>query len=146
MSGFWRTWLNGWCAVVGLFGVVLAGGAAEATSGPVRMLLDILNGPEPLVIEGPMRFALAVLGAVTIGWSLTLYAAIDAAARLGPMGAPVWRMILGSGMVWFAVDSALSVATGFGLNLIPNTLFVAGLVAPLAAGGLLRLTGSPALS
>ena len=144
MNGFWRTWLNGWCAVVGVFGVVLAGGAAQATSGPVRLLLDILNGPEPLVIEGPMRFALAVLGAVTIGWSLTLYAAIDAAHRLGPMGAPVWRMILASGLVWFVIDSALSVATGFGLNLVPNTVFVAGLVAPLAASGLLRRPAGPA--
>lgn len=145
MSGFWRTWLNGWCAVVGVFGVVLAGGSAEATSAPVRILLDILNGPEPLAIEGPMRFGLAVLGAVTIGWSLTLYAAIDAAHRLGPMGAPVWRMILASGLVWFVIDSALSVATGFGLNLIPNILFVAGLVAPLAAAGVLRPSAAQAL-
>lgn len=137
MSGFWRTWLNVWCVAVGLFGVVLAGGAAEATSGPIRWLLDLLNGPEPLAIEGPMRFCLAVLGAVTIGWSLTLFAAMDAAARLGPMGEPVWRMILASGLVWYVVDSALSLATGFGLNLIPNTLFIAGLIAPLAAGGVL---------
>ncbi|MBA4011066.1 MAG: hypothetical protein C0481_04295 [Phenylobacterium sp.] len=137
MNGFWRKWLNGWCAVVALFGVVLAGGAAEATSGPVRALLDLLNGPEPLQIEGPMRFGLAVLGAVTIGWSLTLFAAIDAAMRLGPLGAPVWRMILASGLVWFVIDSALSLATGFGLNLIPNTIFIAGLIAPLAASGAL---------
>jgi hypothetical protein len=145
MIGFWRTWLNGWCAVVALFGILLAGGAAEATSGPVRALLDLLNGPELLVIDGPMRFALAVLGAVTIGWSLTLYAAIDAARRLGPAGGPIWRMILASALVWFVIDSALSMATGFSLNLIPNTLFVAGLIAPLAAGGVLRPSTAQAL-
>lgn len=145
MSGFWRTWLNVWCATVALFGVVLAGGAAEPTSGPVRALLDLLNGPEPLVIEGPMRFCLAVLGAVTIGWSLTLFAAIDAAVRLGSAGRPVWTMILASGLVWYVIDSALSLATGFGLNLIPNTLFIAGLIVPLAACGVLGLPARQAL-
>lgn len=138
MNGFWRRWLMAWCAVVGLFGLVLAGGAAPATSRPVRLLLDLLNGPEPLVIDGPMRFCPAVLGAVTIGWSLTLATAIEAAVRLGPAGRPIWAMILASGLVWYVIDSALSLATGFGLNLIANTLFIAGLIVPLAAGGVLR--------
>jgi hypothetical protein len=146
MNGFWRKWLTAWCAAVGVFGVVLAAGASAATSGPVAALLDLLNGPEPLVIEGPMRFALAVLGAVTIGWSMTLAAAIEGAVRLGRDGRPIWMMILASGLLWYVIDSALSVATGFGLNVIPNTLFIAGLIAPLAASGVLRSRALPQAS
>ena len=43
MNGFWKTWLNIWCLGVGLFGLVLAGGAFAATSGPVERLLEIFD-------------------------------------------------------------------------------------------------------
>lgn len=136
MSGFWRTWMVGWCWVVAAFGALLAGGATPATSGPARLLLEILNGPAAVTLDDTARFSLAVLGAVTIGWSLTLLAAIEAACQLGAQGRPVWRMIAISIGVWYVIDSLLSVGTGFGLNMIPNTVLTVAFLTPII--GLLR--------
>lgn len=144
MSGFWRKWLSVWCWAVGLFGVVLAGGAFEATSGPTRTLLDILNGPADITLDGAMPFSLAVLGAVTFGWSLTLAAAIRAAQQLDAQARPIWVMLTSSVVAWWAIDSALSIATGFGLNAIPNTLFLAAFLAPLLRSGVLGERGARA--
>lgn len=137
MSTFWRNWLSIWCWAVGLFGVVLAGGAFAATSGPARLLLDILNGSADIALDGAMPFGLAVLGAVTLGWSLTLMAAIQAADQLGARGRSVWVMLIGGVTAWFVIDSALSIATGFGLNVIPNTLLAATFLVPVLRSGVL---------
>lgn len=136
MSGFWRTWMVGWCWVVAAFGALLAGGAAPATSGPVRLLLEVLNGSAAVTLDDTARFSLAVLGAVTIGWSLTLLAAIEAACQLGARGRPVWRQIAISVGAWYVIDSFLSVVTGFGFNVIPNTLLTVAFLPPIV--GLLR--------
>lgn len=138
MSGFWRNWLTGWCWAVGVFGVVLLGGGFAATSGPIRLLFEILNGSAALELDAPMRFSLAVLGAVTIGWSLTLAAAIKAAHLLGDNGRPVWVLIAGGVTAWFVIDTPMSIATGYGLNAIPNLLFFAAFLLPLIRCGVLR--------
>ncbi len=44
LSEFWMNWMTGYCVVVALFGIVLAGGAFEVTSDPVRTLLGLMNG------------------------------------------------------------------------------------------------------
>lgn len=136
MSGFWKTWLNVWCLGVGLFGLVLAGGAFAATSGPVERLLDILGGRPPEVTP-TLRFALAVMGAVSMGWALTFYAAFSAAAALGPQGRPAWRAVTVAVVGWYVIDSALSFATGFALNAAPNTLLLAGFLLPVWRSGVL---------
>ena len=138
MSGFWRNWMTGWCLAAGMFGVVLAGGAFDATSGPTRLLFGVLNGAADFDAGASMRSSLAVLGAVTIGWSLTLLAAIQAANQLGEDGGPVWRMIAVSLLAWYAIDSGLSIATGFGLNAVPNTIFLASFLLPIFRAGRLR--------
>lgn len=139
MPGIWRVWLQLWCVGVVLFGVVLALGGIPATEEPTRLLLDILNGSAPVEMTDPLRFACAVLGAVSIGWGITLHAAIDAAQRLGAAGGPVWRMTLIGVVTWFVIDSCLSVATGFGLNVIPNLVLLIGFLWPLHRAGALRL-------
>lgn len=138
MSGSWRNWLTGWCWAVALFGIVLAAAAFEITSTPTRLLFGLLNGPLALDLDAQMRFGLAVLGAVTFGWSLTLMAAIQAAHQLGDRARPVWRLITLSVLAWYVVDSGLSVATGYGLNAIPNTIFLLAFLAPVIRGGVLR--------
>ena len=66
MSTFWRNWLLVWSVGVLIFGVVLAGGAFEATSGPVSLVYQGLQGPGDLVFDPAMRFTLAVMGCVSI--------------------------------------------------------------------------------
>lgn len=139
MSEFWRKWLSVWCGGVLLFGVVLAGGAFEATSGPVRAVLALLDGPGEPSFDPHLRFSLALMGAVSIGWGITLFAAIRAAGEIG--GAQARRLWLGitvSVIAWYGIDSALSVATGFARNAIPNTLLLAGYLLPVVRSGVLR--------
>ncbi len=139
MTRFWQNWMIGFCLAVGLFGVVLAGGAAAATSGPVRLIFALLNGPGQFQLDPPMRFSLAVLGAVTIGWGITLLAAVQAAHRLGGKAAKAtWRWITASVVSWYVIDTTLSVVTGFGLNAVPNTLYLAAFLIAVVRSGTLK--------
>lgn len=132
MSGFWRNWFVVWCFAIGMFGVVLAGGAFEATSGPVRLVLAMLRGPSEALFDAPLRFSLALLGAVSIGWAVTLYFVIGAAITMADRARPLWNAISAGVAIWFVIDSALSIATGFGLNAVSNlalaTMYVVGLI------------------
>jgi hypothetical protein len=83
----------------------------------------------------------ALLGAVTLGMALAVLAAARAAERPGPEGRPIWVRLTGAMAVWYLVDSGLSVATGFPLNAVSNTLILAGFLAPVLGSGVL---GSPA--
>lgn len=138
MSDFWRNWLTIWCIAVAVFGAVLMGGAFEATSGPVRLLFDVLDGPGDPVYDAHFRFSLALMGAVTFGWSGTFYAAFQAAHALERRARPIWLLITASALGWYAVDSALSIATGFAMNAASNTVLLIGYLVPLFASGVLQ--------
>jgi hypothetical protein len=138
MSSFWRNWLTVWCLSVGVFGIVLAGAVLEATSFPARLFFQLLNGPTELNLDAQMRFSLAVLGAVTMGWSVTLWAAIRAANQLGERGRPIWALVTASALTWFVIDTPLSIATGYGLNAIPNVVFLATFLLPVIRSGVLK--------
>lgn len=138
MARFWRNWLTVWAGFVAVFGLALAGAGLEAADGPVRLIFGLLHGPEALILNAQMRFALALMGAVTLGWAVTLMVTFDAAHRLGAQAGPTWRGVVASAAAWFLIDSGLSIATGFGLNAVSNTVLMAGLLAPLLASGVLR--------
>ncbi len=137
MSTFWRNWLLVWSVGVAIFGLVLAGGAFEATSGPVSLIYQGLQGPGDLTFDPAMRFTLAVMGCVSIGWAVTMFLMIRVAYSLGDRARPIWIGLTAGVVTWFVTDSSLSVATGFGLNVIPNAgLIVTYLVAILGSGAL----------
>jgi hypothetical protein len=138
MSGFWRTWFIVWCVSIGIFGAVLSGGAFEATSGPVRLVLSSLHGPSAALFDPPLRFSLAVMGAVAIGWTVTLFFMIGAAIDLKEKGRPLWNAISAGMVSWFVIDSTLSVATGFGLNVVPNIALAGMYVVGLLGSGVLK--------
>lgn len=138
MSGFWRKWLTVWCWAVGVFGAVLVGGGLDATSGPARMVFAILDGPEPLELNAQMRFSLAVMGALTIGWAITLAAVIQAAILLGDRARPTWLLLVGGVTVWFVIDTPMSIATGYAMNAVPNTALFATFLLPIIRSGVLR--------
>lgn len=138
MSAVWRSWLNGWCVLVVVFGLVLAGGGLEATDGVAEMLFGILGGPGDLTWTPHLRFSVALMGAVTMGWGLTFFAMFTAAHLLGDGATTVWRLVTVSVVVWFVIDSALSVATGFALNAVSNTALLVGYFIPVLVSGVLR--------
>jgi hypothetical protein len=132
MSTFWQRWLMAWCGVLAMLGAVLAGAATDATSGPVRLVFAIIGGPGELQLDAHMRFTLAVLGAVVIGWSLTLLGATRMAHRLGrDRGRSAWGWVTVSLAGWFVIDSTLSILTGFALNAVMNTIFMAAFLLPI---------------
>ncbi|QXQ07833.1 hypothetical protein KX816_07515 [Sphingosinicellaceae bacterium] len=137
MSRLWRIWFVVWCCSIGVFGLVLAGGAIAVTSGPVRSIFSILHGGT-VTLDPPLQFSLAVVGAVSIGWAVTLHLTIRAAIELGPQGRAFWHAINAGMVSWYAIDSILPVATGFWLNVIPNTVLVGMYLVGLSGSGALR--------
>lgn len=133
------TWMTGWCIAIGLFGMILVGSGFEATSGPVRILFDVLNGPGEIDLNPYMRFSLAILGAVTIGWSLTLMVVIQVANQLEKqVSKRIWSGMTASIVIWYVIDSILSIATGFWLNAVSNTILSATFLIPVIRSGVLR--------
>lgn len=134
MSEFWKTWLTIWCGAVIVFGAVLVGAASPATDAIARAALAFMSdGPfDTSLFDAPaFRFAVALLGAVTLGWGSTVLAVV----RAGRQDAALWRAVTAAVVIWYAVDSAASIATGFALNAVSNTLFLAAFVVALLASG-----------
>lgn len=141
MQGFWKTWITVWCWGVILFGAMLAAGGLPGTDGPVTLLYDLLGNlsPEALQLDAPgMRFSIALMGAVTIGWGLTILFLLPAVHAAGP---PAWRGLTAALAVWYVIDGGLSAATGFALNIVPNTALAIAYLVPVMASGVLRPAG-----
>ncbi|MDP3491927.1 MAG: hypothetical protein Q8R82_02350, partial [Hyphomonadaceae bacterium] len=81
MSKIWRSWLNVWGGLVIVFGAVLAGAGLEATDAVAEALFGIL-GSGISEWTPHLRFSVALMGAVTMGWGTTFIALFMAAHRL----------------------------------------------------------------
>ena len=138
MTGLWKTWINLWCWGVILFGAVLAAGAFPATDGFAAWVYGLLaSEPVPAgFMEAPgLRFSVALMGAVTIGWGLTILLLLPAIRNAG---APAWRALTAALVAWFVIDGLLSAATGFALNILPNTTLAIAYLIPVFASGALK--------
>lgn len=134
MHGIWKSWMTIWCLAAIAFGVILAGMAFPATDAAARTAYDILGsdvGNSPDFDAPGMRFSIGLVGAVTIGWGLTILAIVRTEAG----GPALWRWLAGMMIAWFAIDSSISIATGFPLNAVSNTVFLAGFLLPVLASG-----------
>jgi len=136
MSGFYKTWLKGWCWSVIAFGIAFAGAATPATDGFARLFYDLvywpLDGASPY--EANMAFTVGILGAVTLGWGLTALAFVDLADQVGVRA---WRALGFSLAAWYVVDSTISVAARAPGNAVSNTFIIAMFLIPLAVSGAL---------
>lgn len=75
-----------------------------------------------------------MLGAVLIGWAIAILGLIDAAHRVG---APAWRMLTLSIVVWYFIDSIISVALGLSRERGVNRVFLVTFLVPILASGVL---------
>lgn len=139
MSVFWRNWLNVWAWVVIVFGLVLAGGGLDATDTVVEAAFAIVGGGAPMEWTPHLRFSVALMGAVTMGWGVTYHALFMAVHRLGAEAAPVWRLATIGMIVWFVIDSTLSVAMGFWMNAVSNAGLAIGYLVPVLASGAMHV-------
>lgn len=137
MSGFWRRWMEIWAWSVVLFGAVLIACGLPGMDGLMLGLLGVL-GDAPADVAPALRFAWALMGAVSLGWGLTLVAFLRAIDGLGAAAAaPAWRMLTVSVFAWYMIDSLMSVATGFALNAGSNTLLLIGYLVPVLVTGVI---------
>lgn len=136
MTPFWKNWLETWCWAIAAIGAMFAACAIPALDGGTRLFYDLVYWP----LDGQsgftedVRFTCAILGAVTLGWALTIRALVNAAHQLG---APTWRALVTAMLIWYVIDSAISVASGVAGNAVSNTLLVAALLPPIIASGVL---------
>ena len=139
MDKVWQNWLSAWAILVTVFGLVLAAGAFAATDGLTAMLFTLFGNPLPADLDAHHRFAIGLMGAVTMGWGLTYYGAFKALHALDHATAvPIWRYMLGAALVWYVIDSTISIATGFWMNAVSNTLLIALFLIPLVKSGVLN--------
>lgn len=138
MSKLWATWFNLWAAGVVVFGLVLAGGAIPAFDAATRMIMDGLKGPGPQELTPLVRFSLGVCGPVSMGWGIGLFGVIRVTSMIDAEPRRILWTIFSLGVfTWFAIDSCLSVATGFWRNAIPNCVMMATYLIPLFGSGVL---------
>lgn len=138
MTRVWSVWLVVWCWAVVAFGVLLVTAAIPQLDGAVRVLFVLFSGDPAsasALDQDAVRFGIGIQGALSIGWGLTILATIGAA---NAAGASLWRALTGAVLVWFVIDSAISIATGFELNAVSNTVLVIAFLTPVLASGVLK--------
>ncbi len=141
MSVFWKNALNIWAIEITLFGIILALAGFEATDGLTRAVFALFQNPLPDTMDLLHRFSIGLMGAVTMGWGMTLYVTFQAAYLLDAAHAPrIWRNITGVAMIWYAVDSYISVATGYGINAVSNTVILSLYLIAMWKSGAMRKT------
>lgn len=122
MNPFWQAWFQVWLVSMILFALLVAGGALPATDAPLRMGLELTSMGPPPDLAPAGRFMTGILGGVFLGWMVMFGLVMREAIAMGRAGRPLWRAATIGMLAWYALDSTLSVLTGFGLNLVPNTL------------------------
>jgi len=138
MTGIWKNWITVWAWGVVAFGALLMTGAFPGVDGFVRNVL-VLFGNLPdggtILDERAMRFSVGLMGAVTMGWGLTIAFLLPAISAAGSSG---WRALTLALTIWYVVDGLISVMTGFTANAVSNTALAIAYIIPVLGSGVLR--------
>ena len=132
MRVLWARWLVAAAVVVLAFGLSLVL-AAELMQGVFESLYFTPRTGSELGADAAAytAFLQGVLGAVMVGWATLLLVIVLGPFRHGEPSA--WKMIAASLAVWFVVDTAFSLWTGYWQNSILNTALFAVFAIPLWA-------------
>ena len=126
-----------WCYLVLGLGLVFAGSAFPITDAPVRLFYDVIYWP----LDGQsgwndsLRLTAAILGAVMMGWSMTMLTVVQIGFTQTEIH--VWRPLTGAILLWWIVDSTISIALNTPINAVSNTGFLALYLVPVLASGVL---------
>jgi hypothetical protein len=139
MSDFWKSWLTIWGWGVIAFGAVLALFAFPVSELPSRLFYDLIQNPVPAEPDRHFRFAMGLMGCISMGWGLTMLTCFKAAAMLqGEQAKSIWRGFTFAALFWFVTDSFASVYTGFPLNAVSNVVLVSLYLIPIWKSGVLK--------
>ena len=127
-----QQWMRTGAAAVMATGALLVLGAHPATAGLTRAFTDLVVWPfdgGQTLAASEVRVYTAISGGVLAGWGWALWLlAGEGMARAPDLTRRIW---VGSVLVWFAVDSAGSLAARVPLNLVGNLAFLALLLGPV---------------
>ena len=123
---FWQKWLMAVCGIIVVFGLVIALLSWSPLFGVFNTLVNGTFWPGAGPDESTQQFTLwayGMLGATMAGWGLTLAFIVN-----GPFGKKEkWsRDAIAAGVIlWFVVDTIMSVYTGAYFNVGVNVLVLA---------------------
>lgn len=126
---FWEKCLHAWVWMTIGFGLLFSGAGVPGLDAGAGLFYWIVSGGsvDASAFDAPgMRISVSLVGAVMLGWGC----AMQAVWRARGADPALWRGLSRAILIWYVVDSALSVATGFALNAVSNTLFVALFLVP----------------
>jgi hypothetical protein len=139
MSDFWRSWLNVWAWGVIGFGAILALFSFPATDGASRLFYELIQNPVAAVPDRHFRFAMGLMGCISMGWGLTMLTCFKAAAMLkGEQARSIWRGFTFAAVFWFVTDGIASIYMGFPLNAVSNTVLIVLYLIPVWKSGVLK--------
>jgi catechol 2,3-dioxygenase-like lactoylglutathione lyase family enzyme len=123
-------WL--WCVLVIVFayalGLVVAGGTAHSIFSWFGFGPDAAIDTPP--VRDYLRLPYMVLGAVMAGWTLLLIRLVRGPLRDGSRWA--WRFIVESLVLWFTLDTGMSIVLGYPTHALFNVPFAIALGIPLS--------------
>lgn len=129
---FHKAWLKVTAIGIGSFGPIFALGTMPETLEPARWTLDFLSWP----LDGgtsfaspDTRFLSALAGGFLLGWGVLVWCLSTSVYDHAPEA--VRKSVLTSGLAWYLLDSAGSIASGNGSNAIFNTILLFVLIGPL---------------
>lgn len=125
----WEKGLHAWIWLTIGIGGLFAGAGVPGLDGGAGIFYGLVSGGtvDASAFAAPgMRISVSLVGAVMLGWGCAMLA-VWRARGADPA---LWRGLSRAVLIWYGVDSALSVATGFPLNALSNTLFTALFLVP----------------
>ena len=131
---FWYGWLKAVAIIVTLFGVTLSVYTVISGDGIAVLNEHIAKSfklsPEFMMdIHDLQAWMIAIIGAVTAGWGITLLYLILVPLTRKEKWA--WNAIMISMLVWFSLDTFISSYYGAHFNVVLNMVFAMQFVAPL---------------
>ena len=119
------------------FGGILAGAGFDGFKVGEKLMLTLQNPISEPVFNDIERFSFGLIGAITIGWGLTLFY-FFLASHASNMGNKMYLQAFVVLIIWNLVNGYISYRTGFQLNIASNLLLSLSFVIPLYWTGKLQ--------
>jgi hypothetical protein len=131
MSDFSIKWLKAWSLLTAAIGLMFAVYDLPVLGKPAQWFTDaVFLRPLGSALSATPDVALpnALLGAITLGWGLFMWAVIEPLAKHD--AAALRRAFVLAFTVWFAFDQWGSLRAGAYGNMLSNTLFYGAFIFP----------------
>lgn len=129
---FWLGWLKITMWLIVIVGALLALFSDYLFADFLNLKINSIffkGEPPMLQVELLKKWLFGISGAVMMGWGLSMLYVVSIPFKQREQWA--WRCIFYPVLVWYIIDSAVSVYFGVGFNVIINSVLFLQIVAPL---------------